>query len=93
MSQGDTSVVYANSEIAPYLEFGTGTHGPKAQPYWIRPKAGRKALRWHGEGGAEIVRRAVQHPGIEAMPYFFADQTAREDRIREAVMADLAGRL
>lgn len=89
-------VVYANAEYAPYLEFGTGTHGPKAQAYEIKPKAGRKALRWP-IGGAQFgpprgygMAKKIIHPGIKAQPYFFADFEARESTLLDAALGVLA---
>mgnify|MGYP001810610791 CR=1 FL=1 len=93
MPEGDGALVYAQNEVAPYLEFGTGTHGPKHQPYWIKPKEGRKALKFPAGPGVNVFRRGVLHPGIEATPYFFADQSARQEHMAEAVLADIARRL
>jgi hypothetical protein len=71
--QGDGAVVYSNGPHAAYLEFDT-------KPHLIRPKPGRKALRFFmgGPGGGQLIRRSVQHPGTKAQPFFFADQANRQ---------------
>lgn len=61
---GETSTrVYAHAEHAPYVEHGT-------RPHVIRPRAGRKALRFF-VGGKSLIRGEVNHPGTKAMPFFF----------------------
>lgn len=90
---GDGATVFATAEYAPYLEFGTGTHGPKGQPYEIKPKPGRKALRFP-MGGGDVLRKKVIHPGIEASPYFFSDTDHRETLLADAsrdYLAELVG--
>jgi hypothetical protein len=82
--QGDGAVVYSNGPHAGYIEFDTRAH-------LIKPKPGRKALRWFagGPGGGRMIRRSVRHPGTKAQPFFFVDQEARGTRMlgvaREAV--------
>lgn len=75
--EGDGAVVFATMEYAPYVEFGTGIHGPHKQAFEIKPKPGRKALSWKKDG-VQITRRKVISQGQEADPYFFADQDNRE---------------
>lgn len=86
---GDGAVVFANAEYAPYLEFGTGLRGPQHQAYEIRPKPGRKALRFP-MGGSDVIRAQVIHPGIEPSPYFFADRDHRASLLADAARDDLA---
>ncbi len=67
----DGAEVYSQSAHATYMEFGT-------EPHIIRPRPGRKALRFPGSGGGMVIRRAVHHPGTKPMPFFFADQANRK---------------
>lgn len=78
-AQGDGAVVYSNGPHAAYLEFGTRAHV-------IRPRPGRKALRWFtgGPGGGQVIRRSVNHPGTKPLPFFWADQPRREARLLDA---------
>jgi hypothetical protein len=86
----DTARVYAQAEHATYIEKGTGLHGPKRAKYPIRPRPGRKALRFPGGPGGDVVVAGVMHPGIEAQPFLFADLPARQDRLRAAVLRVLS---
>lgn len=76
------ALVFAGAEHAPYMEYGTRAHV-------IRPKPGRKALRWFPAGGGVAFGRKVNHPGTPALPFFFADLEGRKGRLlasaREAV--------
>lgn len=84
----DGAVVYAEAEHAPFIEYGTRAHV-------IRPKPGRKALRWFPAGGGVAFAREVNHPGTPAMPFFFADFEGRQTRLlasaREAVAKSIGG--
>lgn len=71
------AVVSANAEHAPHIEFGTA-------PHVIRPKAGRRALRFPGAGGFVFAKR-VNHPGTQAMPFFYADSKRREGLVLKAM--------
>ncbi len=66
----DGAEVYANAGHAGHLEYGT-------RPHIIRPRPGRKALRFFASGGGMVIRRAVHHPGTDPMPFFFADLVNR----------------
>lgn len=91
--EGDGAVVFATAEYAPYVEFGTGVHGPHKQPFTIGPKPGRKALRFN-VGGTQIIRRKVVSQGQEADPYFFTDMENREQLLLNAahdLMGDILG--
>lgn len=83
--RGDGAEVYSNAPYAGYLEFGT-------QPHLIKPKPGRKALRFFagGPGGGQIIRRSVQHPGTAPRPFFFADWPRRESLIQQAAREAVA---
>lgn len=85
----DGAVVFATAAYAPAIEFGSGLHGPNAAPYAIRPKPGRKALKF-AVGGVEVTRRGVMHPGVEAQPYFFADWEHRADLMMQSALDELA---
>ena len=80
--QGQGAVVFSQAPHGQYVEYDTRAH-------LIRPKPGRKALRWFPAGGGMMIRRAVRHPGTKAQPFFFADLEARQGRMlaaaREAV--------
>lgn len=67
---GDGAEVYAQADYAGYVERGT-------EPHVIRPRPGRKALRFFSGGGAAVIRREVHHPGTDPMPFFFADEDRR----------------
>jgi hypothetical protein len=74
--------VFSQAPYAPFLEYGTEAH-------LISPRAGRKALRFFPQGGGMLIRRSVQHPGTDPMPFFYADTERRESLMlasfREAV--------
>jgi len=72
---GDGARVFAGAEHAPHVEFGTRAHV-------IRPKPGRKALRFF-IGGNAVIRKSVQHPGTDPQPFFFADQSRRKQSMLE----------
>jgi hypothetical protein len=93
--EGDGAVVYANAEHAQYIERGTGLHGPYKKSYLIQPIAGggRKALKIPIAGGGHMFRRVVNHPGIQARPFFFADYDAREEKMLDAVSSVIARKL
>lgn len=84
--EGKGAVVYASAEHALYIE--EGTRGP----YPIRPR-NRKALRIPVPGGGYLFRKLVNHPGIQAKPFFFADFAAREERMMDAVQGVVASRM
>lgn len=70
-----------------YVEHGTQSHV-------IAPRPGRKGLKIPVSGGdGYIVRRAVNHPGSEPHPFFFADLTDRQQRMQERVLSVLAAQL
>jgi hypothetical protein len=81
------ALVSAGAKYARYVEYDT-------PPHVIRPKPGRKALRWFPGGGGVAFAREVNHPGTRGQPFFFADFGARQTRLlataREAV-ADVLG--
>ncbi len=84
--RGETSaVVSAGAEYAPWVEYGT-------RPHLIRPRPGRRALRFFVNGRA-IIRPEVMHPGTRPRPFFFADQDRRQRGMlaaaREAVAETL----
>lgn len=56
-------IIYANSDILAYLEYGT-------RPHTIKPKH-KKALAFRSETGEQVVVKEVRHPGFEAKPYFY----------------------
>ena len=75
-NDGD-AVVSANAEHAPHIEYGTA-------PHVIKPKAGRKFLRFPGAGGF-VFAKQVNHPGTTAQPFFFADGQRREGVVLKAM--------
>lgn len=77
--------VFANAEYAPYIEGGTRAHV-------IRPRPGRKALRFPF-GGGFLIRRSVQHPGTPPQPFFFADREARLARALQEARIGILERL
>jgi len=83
-AQGEGAVVFAQTPHSVYVEYDT-------RPHLIRPKPGRKALRWFpgGTGGA-MIRREVHHPGTTAQPFFFADLPARQGRMLDAAREAVA---
>ena len=84
----DGAVVFSEAEHAPHVEYGTRAHV-------IRPKPGRKALRWFPAGGGVAFARKVDHPGTRPMPFFFADFEGRQTRLlasaREAIAETIGG--
>jgi len=80
--EGDGAVVFAAAEYAPYVEFGT-------RPHVIRPRPGRKALRFFSNGEA-IIRRRVKHPGTKPRPFFFADFESRKRSLLQAARETVA---
>lgn len=60
--------VGTNVKYAEMIEFGTGIHGPKGQPFEIRPK-NKKALYWPGL--PHPIKRVKAHPGQKAQPFLF----------------------
>lgn len=73
--------VYANAKHAPFVEHGT-------RPHIINAK-NRKMLKIPSAGGF-IFRRSVNHPGSRPFPYFYRDMPVREQKVRAAVLAELA---
>jgi hypothetical protein len=79
--------VYANAEYAGWVEGGT-------DPHVIAPKPGRKGLKIPmAGGGGYIIRRAVNHPGSKAHPFFFADLDNRQQHMQERALSVLAAKL
>jgi hypothetical protein len=74
--------VYANADYAGWVETGT-------EPHVIKPKSGRKALKFAG-GGGFIFRRAVNHPGSKPYPFFYVDRAHRQDNMLAAANSVLA---
>jgi hypothetical protein len=88
-ADGPGSKVYTKARHAAIMEGGSRPHtiGPKG-------RRKRKVIRFDsGAAGGRLFRRLVQHPGTQAMPFFFADMSAREGRIGAAVAGILAGKL
>jgi hypothetical protein len=85
---GDGSAtVYANKQYAGYVEDGTG-------PHIIRPRDGRRALRFPVGGGSGFAfAREIHHPGSVAKPYFFIDRAARAEHMQERALSVLAARM
>lgn len=83
---GQGGLVYAQSEVAEYLEFGTDG------PYLIAPRR-RKALRWgsRSQGGYRF-SSGVMHPGIPAgkFAFFYTDMAARRRLVTEAAREQYA---
>lgn len=81
---GGSAEVYANAEYAAFVERGTC-------PHVIRPRSGRKALKIPvSGGGGYIIRRSVNHPGSRPFPFFFADMSARNEHMLDAMRSVLA---
>lgn len=79
----DGALVYSQARHTEYVEFDT-------RPHVIRPRPGRKALRFFmGSPARAVFAGGVRHPGTKARPFFFADADARGaralDAAREAV--------
>ena len=57
------------SEIAPYLELGTGSRCERGgSPYMIVPTR-KKVLHWRSEAGKDVFAQWVMHPGIHPRPH------------------------
>ena len=89
-----TAEVYANSEYAGWVEYGT-------QPHVIAPKDGRKGLKIptggisspigpQMPGGGYVIRRSVNHPGSKPHPFFFAEIDERQQHMQERSLSVLA---
>lgn len=76
----DSAEVYANAQYAGYVEQGTGIHAGH-QPWVIRPRDGRKALKIPVGSGGYILRAAVHHDGSRPFPFFYADRAQREQNM------------
>lgn len=74
----------AGAPYSVFVEFGTGIHGPKGQPYFVKPTR-RKALRFPVPGGFAFSRGHWVR-GSRARPYI---QPA-VDNNREAVAESIA---
>lgn len=82
-AKGRGAEVFVRAPYAGHVERGT-------RPHVIRPKAGRKALRFFmgGAGGGMVIARQVRHPGTAPHPFFFHDLPGRQVRIlRQARLA------
>lgn len=92
---GNGAVVYAQAQTALWIEQGTGLYGPYAKRYIIKPKpgGGRKALRLPIAGGGYLFRKLINHPGMKARPFFFADLDARKEKSLANAQGVLARRL
>lgn len=69
-------------EYGPYLETGTGIHGPKEEPYKIVPKD-KKALFWVG---APHPVKKVLHPGMRAQPIIAPTLDVHIPRFRKMIL-------
>lgn len=56
-------IIYADSDILAYLEYGT-------RPHTIVAK-NKKALAFESDTGKQVIVKKVRHPGFEAKPYFY----------------------
>jgi hypothetical protein len=88
-AEGPGAKVYTRAKHAAIMEGGSRPHaiGPKG-------RRKRKTIRFDsGAAGGRLFRKLVQHPGTQPMPFFFADMSARQGRIADAVAGILAGKL
>lgn len=83
--------IRADGPYAAAQEFGSGTHGRRGSTYEIRPRF-KRALRFpaggtkrgagQGDTGYAFAAK-VDHPGVEAQPYFFDTIRSRLDDLQE----------
>ena len=83
--KGTTGVVGVTrgAPYAIYVHEGTGSYGPKGQPYEIQPRQ-KKALHWPG---APHPVKKVKHPGIRPRP--FLKEALEETGVREAFVREI----
>ncbi len=74
---GAKATVGTNVEYGPFLEFGTGIHGPERRPIIIRPRR-RSALRFQ-IGGRIIFAKQVESPGIKPKPFLLPALEAKAE--------------
>jgi HK97 gp10 family phage protein len=63
-----TVSIGTNVEYGPYLEYGTGIHGPKGTEIIIRPKRAGGVLRFT-IGNRVVFAREVRSPGMRPRPF------------------------
>lgn len=64
LGSGATGGIANDVEYAPYVEYGTGTYGPKHRPYTITPKQPGGVLAWRDpKTGHWVYATKVEHPG------------------------------
>lgn len=78
-----------NVEYAPYVEFGTGVHGPKGAEIVYRRKT-RVIRKTRGGGRFVLIHdRTIRHPGMKPKPYLMPAFEAKSEQagkdIAEAV--------
>lgn len=84
------STVATDVDYAPYVNYGTGLHGPKGTKYLIEPHPPRKFLRWTDPlTGAPRFARRVWHPGSEGAGMVEKACGAIEGFLDEIMEADL----
>lgn len=67
---GLTNVKIGTSHpVAAFHQEGTGTHGPKGAPYWIRPKSPGGTMRFVTSSGDIGFSKGHLHPGVHARPF------------------------
>ncbi len=83
---GDGGLVFAQGEVAEFLEFGTKPHVIKAR--------NRRALKIPTPDGYKF-RRAVRHPGFPKgkFSFFYVDEAHRRKLVTAAVRRDFAAGL
>jgi hypothetical protein len=86
-TDGPGAMVYTKAKHLAWMEQGTGDHAISP-----RGRSQRKVLRFKA-GGGFLFRKLVRHPGTRPLPFFFADFTAREAKMREAAAGVLAAKL
>jgi HK97 gp10 family phage protein len=68
-SDGEASAgVKATAAYAHFVEFGTGIHGPKGEPFWVEPQE-KQALRFEGPGGGVFFSKGHFISGMKPQPF------------------------
>lgn len=87
--------VVADAPHAAALEFGSGIHGERGEPYPIFPKH-KKALRWPVQGRIGVsgaassgyaFAKGVMHPGVKAQRFLERAAEAKADVVAEEIAA------
>ena len=72
-------------EYGPPIEYGSGIHGPKGEPYPIEGDP----LVFEGENGETVFTDKVMHPGVEPQPFIRNSFNQHKSELEENINDEL----